>query len=471
MEEILQIFAVCIAMLILGSSLWRESSHASISGKSVSAVGYYVKSDPRVFVIEQISSTGTGIFEHLNGTTGHLTRAVLPLKIPLRSRGMQTGLDLLGAVENTTEITSAYKSRTTVSSERNQTGLQNLSHMFVLAECDRTKSCMAKGDARVQFVDRTEKVLGNFSTVLMVGDSTIRYQFGAFCNCVSGISCAMNGVRGTIKRLKLCGPRKSEDTRQTTSSAHNAMVVFDEIAGGPHHMPWGHRENRANATIARFQQAIDQSKRQRLVVYANFAALHLLFQPVIGGWDIVDIGGGKRQRSRGADFNGLMHLTDRLSAEYQDYKRAGADLLIVMLPHWVCIQKLPGSIRKYVDASVDDNRTELGLDECVSFLKKRETMAEYPEFIRKSDSELRNFCVHSQLDEKGTRKIAKLLQFEVNRLKETQNASIALVDAYSMTKQAGCGDTSDGRHWGMDTVLSEWNSILDAVQSHFSHEV
>ena len=62
------------------------------------------------------------------------------------------------------------------------------------------------------------------------------------------------------------------------------LVVFEETAGGPYHSPYTLDTNHVDQSIARLKSLLPLEKRGRLVVYANFGALHLSNIITIGGW-------------------------------------------------------------------------------------------------------------------------------------------------------------------------------------------
>ena len=100
-----------------------------------------------------------------------------------------------------------------------------------------------------------QRAAGPNGTLLMVGDSTMRYQFGTFCNCLQVEMCSAIRAKGTIRRVQLCGPTSVTSTRgRATRPIGSTLAVYDEIAGGPYHVPWTHSANRANATLQRFHQ-------------------------------------------------------------------------------------------------------------------------------------------------------------------------------------------------------------------------
>lgn len=314
-------------------------------------------------------------------------------------------------------------------------------------------------------------LVGPRGILFFVGDSTMRYQFFTLCKCISAVICAsvLDG-----RRMRSCGANSMSKT-----ASDEPLIVFDEIAGGSSHLPWSDPTNRATASIARLSKLVDRDTHGGLVVYANLGALHLLWNKLIG-WP---------------DFSGFLTVEQRVEQEASEYRAAGAKTTIFMLPHWICIPKLPLALQKYINPNRTDNRAgdRMGGDAgkkgavlatnmvddndnlCVKFLESsmaataiNTSSRALPKAARKisttSRAERLSVCRGAYLNPVGAAGLAKRINTSVVAATNTNGQHLAIVDGYALTARAGCSSTPDGRHWPEATVLLEVDALVDELE-------
>lgn len=291
-----------------------------------------------------------------------------------------------------------------------------------------------------------QRAVGPNGTLLMVGDSTMRYQFGTFCNCLQVQMCSAVRVKGTVRRMQICGPTSAGGL--ATHPLGSTLAVYDEIAGGPHHVPWTHSANRANASLQRFGQAVPAGKRDgRIVVYLNFGALHTLWlkypvpnKPAHPGWKLPGAG-----RGGGFDFIGFVQMRERLRREVADYRNAGAAAIVVMSPHTVCVKQMPHSLQVHMDEEAFPDNFNASLYECAQFLLDQPT---FPELAQRPLPARVAYCAAAQMNKHGANTIRTVLREEIEAMKAEGAADIGFVDAFKITDDEGCEMTEDGRQYG-----------------------
>lgn len=302
---------------------------------------------------------------------------------------------------------------------------------------------------------RINELVGPFGTLLFIGDSTLRYQFMALCRSISTRLCTAKDTKpsGGMKNIRLCGGND-----MTENSTTQALLAFDEIAGGSFHSPWtgGHTgvEHQPNGTMQRLTKILNRTKwGGNLLVYTNFGALHLLENRQIGGW-------GYRGRHRQApDFVGFMEAPTMVSIAAHDFRAHGAKGLLVMTPHWICLRKVPKSIRKWLDPEREPVPGET-LALCAEFVKSQTV---YPKWQTRSLEDRKTLCLDGQMTARGVATLTSVWTKGVEAETVAGHTDVATVDAYSLTKELGCNRTSDGRHYDFNSVQSELDMMLEGL--------
>ena len=322
------------------------------------------------------------------------------------------------------------------------------------------KYCKTEKEKMASFIDALKKVLGPKGTLLMIGDSTLRYQMGFLCKCFADEWCTTPGIKA-VKKNRVCslGHGKMKD------AADAPIIIFDEIAGGSYHAPWINAEMRIEKTFERLESIVDLKQRGKLFVYTNFAALHLFYIEGIGGWSVRGNGGG--------DFAGWMEAenNNRLKNELVYTRGAGVSGYLVMTPHWVCAEKLPATMQAAVIPEMHDGYDyNKAMHKCVKFVNEQLHSPDWSATGTKTDADRLALCQRAQLSEAprvpgGSPYLRRLwsdaIQSEIN----AGAKDVGIVDTYTVTKASGCDNTPDGRHYPDPVVFQELEGLLKTLQT------
>lgn len=328
---------------------------------------------------------------------------------------------------------------------------------------------------RTRLVALLARLVGPKGILFFVGDSTLRYQFSTFCRCTSVTMCNTLLKDRTKPGAKVVGPRRlrscgANDMSPTVTS--EPLVVFDEIAGGTAHYPWTDPANHAAGSLQRLEQLVNRTAHGRLVVYANVGALHLLWNKPVG-WP---------------DIRGFFEVEKRIIQETADYRSGGAGATIFMLPHWVCVSKLPLALQRYINPNRTDNRAgdkkggkagkrgellETNMvddndDSCTRFLRSVQTNSKWSAAAAGSTHEEHlTFCRGAYLNAAGAANLRRRMLSAITGTREahsTNTAELGVVDGYTITKNAGCEGSPDGRHWPENVVLTELDVLFSELE-------
>lgn len=328
-------------------------------------------------------------------------------------------------------------------------------------ECSNSgskKYCNSERATMDRFVDSLSKVLGPKGTLLMIGDSTLRYQVGFLCKCFAEEWCVTPGIKA-VKKNRIC----NLESRKMVDSPDSPIIIFDEIAGGSYHAPWTNRDMRIRATFKRLESIVDLKQRGKLFVYTNFAALHLFYIDGIGGWSV--------RGQNGGDFAGFMEAGNRLADELAFTRERGGSGYLVMAPHWVCADKLPATMQAAVipemHSGYDYNKA---MTKCVDFVKEQTLYTEWSGAGAKNDADRLALCKQAQLSEEprvpgGSPYLRKLWSDAIQNEINAGASDVGFVDTYLHTQRAGCSDTPDGRHYPDHVVFEEVKGLLEGLQS------
>lgn len=143
-----------------------------------------------------------------------------------------------------------------------------------------------------------------------------------------------------------------------------------------------------------------------------------------------------------------------------------------MTPHWVCAEKLPGSMQPYVRPDLDAVKYETAIQHCIDFLSGQRlypSWGNYSTESDKTDKDRRNLCYRAQLSEPprepgGSLYLRQIWLDEIQALRKKGTKNIDWVDTYNITKEFGCEDTPDGRHYSDAAVHRELEEMIVAIE-------
>jgi len=322
------------------------------------------------------------------------------------------------------------------------------------------KFCKSENEKMSTYIAELKKMLGPKGTLLMIGDSTLRYQVGFISKCFADETCVTPGIKGT-KKNRVC----NLDHGKIGDAPDSPIIIFDEIAGGSFHAPWINGEMHIEKSFERLNSIVDLKQRGKLFVYTNYAALHLFFIDAVGGWSLRGNGGG--------DFAGFMEAGQRFKTELAFTRKPEVSIsgYLVMTPHWVCADKMPASMQAAVIPEMSDGVVyNAAIEKCVKFVGEQTRYQEWSSAGTRSDADRLALCHRGQLSEEprvpgGSPYLRKVWSDAVKVEQNAGATDVGIVDTYLLTKAAGCSETPDGRHYPDPVVFQELEELLKTLQA------
>ena len=328
-------------------------------------------------------------------------------------------------------------------------------------ECEKktSRTCKRQKALGRRLLGLLVSSLGPGGVLLLIGDSTLRKMFDLFCHCAHERGCSFPGVKaGALKRLQVC----TLGTLSAADSAALPIVLFDEIAGGPLHLAYKNKVNRAEATLERVNRTVDLPKRGKLVVVSNFGALHTLHIHSVGGWKPLP----DNVLTGATDFEAFVKAREILEHDHAVWRAAGAAGFIVSTPNWVCKSRLPGSILKWHQPEAGPEAQKLNdfaVGACVDDVARHPEVPEWAAGGGKSRDDRIKLCRSADIGGGGAETVRDLQRETVAALRSAGATDIAVSDGHAITKAAGCGNTHDGRHYGEPVMVSQWEELFGTI--------
>ena len=149
-----------------------------------------------------------------------------------------------------------------------------------------------------------------------------------------------------------------------------------------------------------------------------------------------------------------LQIERAVEMEALNYRRAGASAIVYMTPHRVCLRKLPTTFQKRLDPISYPVTANALMKECGDFVAANPL---YPEWHDRPRAEQEELCENAKMNENGSMRLARRIEVAA----ATAGKDVGVVDAFNITREAGCASTGDGRHYnGLLDV--ENTAMLDA---------